>query len=520
MTKKSILLLGLTGVLGAVGVIGTSQLNKAFKLGAAEVNTWKHFAAIMPTETEKGIREYWTDCVGGAPRFTAPEGITATDATLTDEQKAYILNHAGDERVIPTLSQIKRSVAKGYDGKASAQGYDVEMAYNYVYLDEATKTEVSGANETNIIGAYQTYNARFAQIDSPLISGPQYPFVDPSFKETYVDGYGLVNEMVSGTVSEGGWLSFKYEDATFDLSNCESVSFYLYNPTDSAWAKVWVENDSWSEGSQLTFTIPSHSWGEIKIDKSWFDSNASSQFKSWWLGVVDYRGYESATETLKITRPVAKTLTGAAAEFDDVVGKISSTTNPTRGDSYYIVKAGSILAGLSDGAKVLATKLADYNSAKANCSYTIAGLIDASSFAITDGWGAAGTASNVSDADYGEVLKITVTQTGGAMESSFAGITVDSSSYDTVSFYVKADWEAKFTFSKNDWWKGAYDFATGQWVETGDGVTFKTGANAAWTLCTMSSEDFNQCKYYSFFNNSAVGQSFYMSPIYLSNSAQ
>ncbi len=506
------------------GVIGASQLGKTLMLGATEVNTWKHFAAIMPTETEKGIREYWTDCVGGAPRFTAPEGIVAADATLTDEQKNFILNNAGDERLIPTLSEIKRSVAKGYDGKSSNQGYDVNTAHNYIYLDDATKATVTGANETNIVNAYDAYNARFTMMDTPLITGPQYSFVTSNVTESYVDGYGYVNEILSGRV-DTGWLSFKYVDSIFDLSDYESVSFSIYNPTDASWNNVWVMETNWTAASKIVKTIGAHSWGEITLSKSWFDTHTDSKFDNWWLGIINYTGYDSAAETIKITKPVAKKSSAAAAEFDEIVNKISSVSSPTMADAYYIGKAGNLLANMSDGAKALSAKLSDYNTAKANCSYSVAGIIDASSFAYTDGWeGGAAVANNVADSVYGEVLKIDITTVGGAIESSLTGITVDTSLYDTVSFYVKTDWKAKFTLSKNNWWGNAYDFSIGDWTSTGDTVQFWVDSSSGWTLCTMSAENFNLCKYYSFLNNSAdgaaVGKSFYISPIYVSNSAQ
>ncbi len=526
MKKTKLALFGLAGAIGVGAAIGASQLGGAFKLGAAEVNTWKHFSAIMPTEDSKGIREYWTDCVGGAPQFTAPEGITAADATLTDEQKAYILNHAGDERVIPTLSEIQRSVSKGYDGKTDSQGYDVATAYGYTYLDETTKALVSGAVESEIVSAYETYNARFTALDLAVTwdSAPGYQDDGAAFKanEVYFDDYGLAYEMISGKTNSG-WICLTYGDADFDLTGYESISFYVYNPTDTAWAgegnnSIRIMNDS-SWAGVKTYTVAAHSWGKITIDKSWFDTNTGSKFASWCLGVVAYAGYESATETLKISKPVARKIAASAAEFDDAVAKISSITNPTKADAWYIKKAGELLTTLSEDAKQACNKLDDYNTAKANCSYTIAGLIDASTFVYTAGWGAAGTASNIEDDDYGEILKINVTATGGAMESAFSGITVDSSSYDTVTFYVKADWNALFCLSKNDWWRSAYDFAAKAWVATGQDSTFTTGTDG-WVECTMSAEDFNLCKYYSFFNTGAVGNNFYISPFYLSNSAQ
>ncbi len=162
MTKRKIAVFGAAGVLGMGTVIGAALFGGNLRFRASEVVTWKHFSAIMPTDTSKGIREYWTDCVGGAPQFAAPEGIEVPDATLTDEQKAYILSNPGDERVIPTLSEISSSVAKNLDGKSPYLGNDVAIAHAYTYLDEATKAKIEGADEAAIESAYETFNKYYS----------------------------------------------------------------------------------------------------------------------------------------------------------------------------------------------------------------------------------------------------------------------------------------------------------------------------------------------------------------------
>lgn len=50
----------------------------------AETSTWRHYSAVQATESSNGSREYWTDCIGGAPVFTDP-GVSAIDATPTQE---------------------------------------------------------------------------------------------------------------------------------------------------------------------------------------------------------------------------------------------------------------------------------------------------------------------------------------------------------------------------------------------------------------------------------------------------
>lgn len=50
----------------------------------AETSTWRHYSAVQATESSNGSREYWTDCIGGAPVFSDP-GVSAIDATPSEE---------------------------------------------------------------------------------------------------------------------------------------------------------------------------------------------------------------------------------------------------------------------------------------------------------------------------------------------------------------------------------------------------------------------------------------------------
>jgi len=519
MNKTKNAIFALVALLGTGAAVGVSQFGEGINLRAADVNTWKHFAAVMPTDTTKGIREYWSDCVGGVPQFVAPEGVTASEATLSDDQKNSILADDDDTRIIPTLSDIKRSVAKGYDGKSSTQGYDVNCAYAYTYLDDATKAEVPSANEENIVSAYETYNDRFTVMNLPLQSGGQGTF-DFNASETYVDGYGVVYEMISGVPAM--WANFKYEDSAFVLSDYDYISFYVYNPTDSVWSDVWVREINWADASQLTFSVKPHSWSEIKISKDWFGTYTGSKFANWWLGIINYKGYESATETLKISKPVAVKSAAAALDFDAVVSEISSITSPTKLDAYYIYEAGKLLADMSDGAKAHSSKLSDYNTAKGNCSEFVTWVIDPATCACSVTWDGA-KASSVTDSDYGKITKLEITAAGQAVESKIGDVTVDSTVYDTVSFYVKSDFDAKFLLSKQDWSHAPYDFSTGSFgddTQSFDAVNYWVYSANGWTKCTMSATDFNECKYFMFFNSKlTVGESFSISPIYVSKSA-
>ena len=441
MTKKRTVAFGLVGLLGMAAAVGASQLGGSSNLHATETNTWKHFAAVMPTDTTKGIRDYWTDCVSQGPLFSAPEGIVAEEATLTDAQIASILDDEDDSRIIPTLTEIKRSVAKGYDGKTSTQGYDVTTAYNYVYLDDTTKALVTNADETKITSAYKAYNARFAIMDLPLVKGDGNGTVNGfSTNQTYVDGYGEVSEVKSGYVSgDTEWFTVKYVDETTNLSDYESISFFVYNPTDTTWSDVRVNASDWS-ATLAIHSIAPHTWQEFTFDRSWLAAHGGSKFTGWWLAVLNWKGYESATETLKVSKPVAKKIDAVISDFMD-----ETTVSAT-----------------------------DANSANTTFAYG-------------------------NDEAKGKVFEFTCAKNGGYAEFKLEKPTINSAFFDTVSFSIKTEFKVSFWLCKGSWWMNQYDFATNAFMEGQDqALTYRAETSSGWSTLTMSVADFNACNYLGF----------------------
>lgn len=42
---------------------------------AEAASRWKHFEGVEATYDKRGIKEYWTDCIGGSPVFEAPSDV-------------------------------------------------------------------------------------------------------------------------------------------------------------------------------------------------------------------------------------------------------------------------------------------------------------------------------------------------------------------------------------------------------------------------------------------------------------
>ena len=538
VNKKKLVIFSLAGVLSltAVGAIAQLDATGNLKFRAADSTTWKHFSAIMPTDTSKGIREYWTDCVGGAPRFSAPEGISAPDATLTEEQKAYILGNPGDERVIPTLAEINASVAKGYDGTSPYQGNDVTNAYAYTYLDDVTKAQITGADATKITTAYETYNKYYSVlVDADGLN--QYADTVTSVESNAT--YGKVLKVNASTDYTGeGWTAGPGRNTELVKEGVSAIRFAIYAPQpmnvtfiNGACTKWFVASTGkvvstteMTEGSAAT-TFSGGDWKEFTIPASAIND----------LGDLYIRLYLKTSSSASYGIPRLEDSLGSAYvsqiygikdayyipeanKFDEVVAKISSISNPTKADAYYIYEANKIYETLSGTVKALCTRVDDFNTAKVNCAYALAAPMDASSFPYSGSWAQNATATDIVDEAVGKAMKITLNdaaQQNSAIESCFNSVAVDSSAYDMVSFSIKSDWNGNFCFSKANWWTNAYDFSAKDWITSGANVTYRTDSTAGWTDVTMPLSDFNECKYFSFFiPASPTGKSLYISAIY------
>ncbi len=271
--NKKIATFGLVALAGLSLCAGVAVYNGGVSsIRADEVNTWKHFSAVMPTDTSKGIREYWTDCTSQT-LLTAPEGVTPTDATLSAEQIATILADSNDFRIIPTLNEISASVAKGYDGSSPYQGSDVECAYAYTYLDETTKAKIGGADETKITAAYNAFKKYYSVL------------VDINGMDSYAntvtsiasdDTYGNVLKVNSSNDLPGeNWTFGPDRKAALTEEGISAIRFMIYAPQPMNVSFINHDCNTWYDAStgqivhaKKETTMAAGEWKEFTIPTS------------------------------------------------------------------------------------------------------------------------------------------------------------------------------------------------------------------------------------------------------------
>ncbi|MDD5885172.1 MAG: hypothetical protein PUC66_03900 [Erysipelotrichaceae bacterium] len=140
------------------------------EISAVPTISWVHVAAIDPTQSARGFKEFYLKSGTGEVSFTAPENATYSTITLTDEEKASFINNDTNKVTIPSFDELN----------AALNGHDGTMPYDYDFLNSAK-------------AVYDTYsdNAKAAYGKD----------VDAMFN-FYSEHYGVANKM---TKMSSGW---------------------------------------------------------------------------------------------------------------------------------------------------------------------------------------------------------------------------------------------------------------------------------------------------------------------------
>lgn len=300
MKKRNYLTLGLISLTGlAVGIVSLSAVN-SFKFNAdgPAATNWKHFAAVMPTETTQGIREYWINCAGEyQPYFTKPEGVTAKDETLTADQISTILANQKDERIIPTLGIIQKGVTKGYDGSSAYHHDFVEAAYAYTYLDSTTKAKITGWND-NLAKGKAEWDSHFKVVyHAGKDSIPANEQAAYTWSKTFDEDYGYVFK-IDAVISPAAatpyvqFYSYGYGASGVTYNSIDKIHFAIKSPfstTAGTSQTTWCGNYGTAKKISLSSVA-----GWSKINEYGSDLNTDGQFNTSFAGALSIQRYHAA----------------------------------------------------------------------------------------------------------------------------------------------------------------------------------------------------------------------------------
>lgn len=108
--KKTHCFLFLGVLLASAGSFAVFKNSNSFLAKGAGTSKWKHFESVEATYDTRGIKEYWTDCIGGAPVFEAPADVEVSEGGIPNAEFIKSLD-LFDERVMPAYKDYKELYA-------------------------------------------------------------------------------------------------------------------------------------------------------------------------------------------------------------------------------------------------------------------------------------------------------------------------------------------------------------------------------------------------------------------------
>lgn len=258
----SFLLVGISS-LALVGFTALSGVKIMQAKGDLSNTTWKHYDAVEATYETRGIKEYWTDCIGGQPVFEKPVDVTVNEGGIPSE--AFISSLAiDDSRLIPAFKEypvlsnehaIKYVLASDDSEVALSISDEVDNRYGNVYSFDFTT--ITG-NKDNY--AYMEVNK-----DDILDSVAVYVYSDTNM----LVGYGSASSD-GYAIKAGQWNKVKL---TKDVIETASDSrFYFFSSSVDSLNKlgtIKVTNfvkDITSNDDMLTVTWKNDDGSILAID--------------------------------------------------------------------------------------------------------------------------------------------------------------------------------------------------------------------------------------------------------------
>lgn len=186
--------------------------------GTVEINavptiSWVHVAAIDPTQSARGFKEFYLKSGTGEVSFTAPENAAYSTITLTDEEKTSFINNDTNNVTIPSFDELDAM----YSGHEGAMPYDgpfltkAAAAYN-LYSDTAKKAYGKDVDAmlTAFNAAYEVANSMSKIRDKAYLTN-QTSAVDTSYVDSTL---GTVTHLTMNEGKSPRWNNMLIDEGT------------------------------------------------------------------------------------------------------------------------------------------------------------------------------------------------------------------------------------------------------------------------------------------------------------------
>ena len=208
MNKKKILLsVTVTSMIAIAGtVLAINGGLKSLSAFATNNEVWHHYAAVAPTETTHGSKEFWASSTDGCAThtFTDP-GVTCIDHDFSTYDSFETLA-LGDDRYVPSLFDHRNAVYPELNSENNTIAYGIYPQTNVNDEDLITALETIENPESN--GWY-------------LYEGEYYAKVNAT---PYDVGYKFDN---GTTIVDGTTYWFKCEPITWNVLSNSNGEYYI-----------------------------------------------------------------------------------------------------------------------------------------------------------------------------------------------------------------------------------------------------------------------------------------------------
>ena len=110
------------------------------EISAIPTISWVHVAAIDPTQSARGFKEFYLKSGTGEVSFTAPENAAYSTITLTDEEKTSFINNDTNNVTIPSFDELD-AMYSGHEGTMPYDGpFLTKAAAAYDLYSDTAKT--------------------------------------------------------------------------------------------------------------------------------------------------------------------------------------------------------------------------------------------------------------------------------------------------------------------------------------------------------------------------------------------
>lgn len=205
--KKKLLIVASSAAVAMVATLSITAFNSGiFSANAIENPVWHHYAAVEPTETMHGSKEFWASSADGCKthQFTDPGLEEYVEHDFSTYESFQTLSY-GDDRYVPTLFESRNGVYPKINGDNTIS-YGI---YPQKHINNALLINALNALTTPESNGWYLYDGAYY---TKIIATP------------YESGYKFDDH---GSISDGYSYWFKCEPIIWNILSSDNGEYYV-----------------------------------------------------------------------------------------------------------------------------------------------------------------------------------------------------------------------------------------------------------------------------------------------------